>query len=53
MYAEKQNTIEDLFKYAIDKALETGLVQKGDKVIITGASSVGNAITDTIKIHIV
>ena len=27
-------------------------LKKGDKVIITGASSVGNAITDTIKIHI-
>ncbi len=52
IYAEKQETIEDLFKYAIDKALETGLVTKGDKVIITGASSVGNAITDTIKIHV-
>ncbi|MGM9969043.1 MAG: pyruvate kinase [Anaeroplasma sp.] len=52
VYAEKKNSTDELFKYAIEKALETGLVKKGDKVIITGASSVGNAITDTIKIHI-
>ena len=27
-------------------------VKKGDKVIITGASSTCNAITDTIKVHV-
>ena len=53
VYAEKKNTIDELFQYAIDKALETNIVKKGDKVIITGASSVGNAVTDTIKIHII
>ena len=52
VYAEKKNTIDELFQYAIDKALETKIVKKGDKVIITGASGVGEAITDTIKIHI-
>ena len=52
VYAEKKNSIEELFQYAIDKALETNVVKKGDKVIITGASAVGNAITDTIKLHI-
>ncbi len=52
VYAEKKNNTDELFKYAIEKALQTGLVHHGDKVIITGASSVGNAITDTIKIHI-
>ncbi len=52
VYAEKKNSIEELFTYAIEKALETNVVHKGDKVIITGASSVGNAITDTIKLHI-
>ncbi len=52
VYAEKKNTIDELFQYAIDKALETGIVKTGDKVIITGASGVGEAITDTIKIHI-
>lgn len=52
VYAEKKNSTDELFKYGIEKALETGIVKKGDKVIITGASSVGNAITDTIKLHI-
>ena len=52
VYAEKKNNIDELFAYAIEKALETDVVHKGDKVIITGASAVGNAITDTIKLHI-
>ena len=52
VYAEKKNSTDELFQYAIDKALATGIVKKGDKVIITGASTVGNAITDTIKLHI-
>ena len=52
VYAEKKDSTDELFQYAIEKALETKIVKKGDKVIITGASSVGNAITDTIKIHI-
>ena len=52
IYAEKKESIDELFEYAIEKALETGLVKKGDRVIITGASAVGNAVTDTIKLHI-
>ena len=52
VYAEKKNSIDELFEYAIEKALKTGIVKKGDKVIITGASAVGNAVTDTIKVHI-
>ena len=52
IYAEKKESIDELFEYAIQKALETGLVKKGDRVIITGASAVGNAVTDTIKLHI-
>ena len=52
VYAEKKNSIDELFEYAIEKALETKVVKHGDKVIITGASNVGNAVTDTIKIHI-
>ncbi len=53
VYAEKKDTTDELFKYAIETALGTGIVNRGDTVIITGASSVGNAITDTIKIHII
>lgn len=52
VYAEKKNSTDELFEYAIEKALETKIVKQGDKVIITGASNVGNAVTDTIKIHI-
>lgn len=52
VYAEKKENTDELFLYAIETALKTGIVKKGDKVVITGASSVGNAVTDTIKIHI-
>jgi len=51
IYAEKKNSTDELFKYAIETALKTNIVKKGDTVVITGASSVGNAVTDTIKIH--
>ena len=37
---------------SIINALKTNIVKKGDRVIITGASAVGNAVTDTIKLHI-
>lgn len=52
VYAEKKSSTDELFLYAIEKALETGTVKKGDKVIITGASFIGDAVTDTIKLHI-
>ncbi len=52
VYAEKKQNTDELFLYAIEMALKTGIVKKGETVVITGASSVGNAITDTIKIHI-
>ena len=52
VYAEKKSNTDELFLYAIEKALETGIVKKGDKVIITGASFIGDAVTDTIKLHI-
>ena len=42
----------DISEYAIETALKTNIVKKGDRVIITGASAVGNAVTDTIKLHI-
>lgn len=53
IYAEEKHTTDELFLYAIDKALETGLVTKGDKVIITGGSRVGNTGTDMFKLHII
>lgn len=53
VYAEKKNTTDELFLYAIEKALETGIVSKGDKVIITGGSAVGETGTDMFKLHII
>ena len=52
VYAEKKNSTDELFLYAIETAIKTGIVKKGDKVIITGASFIGDAVTDTIKLHI-
>jgi len=51
IYAEKKTTTDELFLYAIEKALETGLVKKGDKVIITTGSAIGDCGTDTMKLH--
>lgn len=49
--AEMKSSTDELFLYAAQKASETGLVQKGDKVIIIGGSIIGCGITDTMKIH--
>ena len=46
-----KSSTDELFLYAAQKAAETGLVQKGDKVIIIGGSIIGCGITDTMKIH--
>ena len=49
--SEMQTSTDELFLYAAAKAAETGLVQKGDRVIIMGGSIIGCGITDTMKIH--
>ena len=49
--SEMQTSTDELFLYAAAKAAETGLVKKGDRVIIMGGSIIGCGITDTIKIH--
>ncbi len=53
IYAQAKTNTDELFLYAIEKALETGLVQKGDKVIITGGSAIGDTGTDMFKLHII
>lgn len=53
VYAEEKHSTDELFKYAINKAKETGLVAEGDTVIITGGSAVGEYGTDTFKLHII
>ena len=49
--AEVKSSTDELILYAQEKAKETGLVNIGDKVIITGGAIAGCGITDTIKIH--
>ena len=49
--AEMKASTDELFLYAAKKTEETGLVSKGDKVIIIGGSIIGCGITDTMKIH--
>lgn len=49
--AEMKSSTDELFLYAAEMAAQTGLVKKGDKVIIMGGSIIGCGITDTMKIH--
>lgn len=49
--AERKNSTDELFLYAIEKAKATGIVREGDNVVITTGSVVGPGITDTLKIH--
>ncbi len=49
--ALEQHSTDELFLYAAQKAEETGLVKKGDKIIILGGSYIGCGITDTMKVH--
>lgn len=53
IYGETKKTTDELLAYAIEKAMETNLVKKGDKVIITGGSKLGDYGTDTFKLHII
>ena len=53
VYSKFIDNTDELFEYAIQKALETGLVERGDKVIITGGSKIGDYQTDTFKFHII
>lgn len=49
--AEMKSSTDEIFKLGIMKALETGLVKKGDIVVITGGNAIGNRHTDTLTIH--
>ncbi len=53
IYGEEKDSIDELLAYAIDKAVKTNLVKKGDKVIITAGSKLGDYGTDTFKLHII
>ena len=49
--AERKDSTDELFLYAIEKAKSTGLVKKGDNVVITTSSIIGTGVTDTLKLH--
>ncbi len=50
--AEEQEFSEQLFHYAVEKAMETGLVSKGDTVVIVSGSSIASGSqADLMKIH--
>ena len=52
--AAHQNNSDDLFKHSIQCALSTGIVKKGDLVILTGGVPVGiSGNTDTMRIEII
>ena len=49
--AQEQPTTDSLFHHGVEKALETGLVHKGDLIAITTGSVIGAMSTDTLKLH--
>ena len=50
--AVEQFSTDEIFKHGIEKALETRIVSKGDRVIVTGGSAIGKNGTDTLSIHV-
>ncbi len=49
--AEEQFTTDHLLQHAMEKALETGLVKKGDLIVIVSGSVIGTNQTDLIQVH--
>ncbi len=53
MLAESKNNTDEIVAQGIAKASETGLVEKGDKVVITGGVQANAAgTTNMIKVHV-
>lgn len=51
--AEEKETTDALFEHAVDRALSTGIVKKGDLVVITAGVPVGvSGTTNIIKVDI-
>lgn len=50
--ADFQDTTDALFAHGVEKAMETGLLSKGDTVVIVGGSVAGDAATDVLKIQV-
>lgn len=52
--AQLKATSDELFQQAVDKAVETGIAQNGDLVVITAGVPVGvSGTTNILKVHIV
>lgn len=51
--AERKATTDDLFIHGLERAMSTGMLKKGDKVAIVGASVAGDAAIDVLKLQIV
>ena len=52
--SEEQNTTDELFEHAVAKALETGIVKKGDIVVITGGAPIRiSGTTNMVKVYLV
>ena len=49
--ADERSTTDEIFEHGIEKAIETGIVTKGDTVIIAGGSAINGMSTDMLKIH--
>ncbi len=49
--AEEKDNTDEVFAHGIEKALETGLVDKDDLVVIIGGSVINEKKTDMLKIH--
>lgn len=49
--AEEQNTTDDIFRNNLALALESKIVEKGDVVVLTGSSAIGEKATDTLQLH--
>jgi len=49
----EQNNVEDLFAISIKTALEAGLVEQGDTIVLTGGAPVGySGVTNILKVEI-
>lgn len=51
---EEKDTTDSLFEHAVERAVESGLIQRGDLVVITGGAPVGiSGTTNIVKVHLV
>ncbi|MDR1392271.1 MAG: pyruvate kinase [Clostridiales bacterium] len=52
--AKEQQSSEELYEHAVEKAIETNFIENGDLVVVTGSSTVGiSGTTNTLKVHLV